>query len=193
MYERMLVVVDMVNGFVKEGMLHDKNISRIIPKQEKIIDEYLENGDLVVFIKDTHDINSKEFERFGGVHCLKGTNEAELVDELRGYEGLENVISISKNSTSFMEAPNFRILIKQLLNLKKVEVVGCCTDICVFNGAMGLANYRDENNLDFDIFVHEDMMATYSEDERYDYVAAAYLLMQQQGINLVKKGKIYSL
>lgn len=189
----MLIVVDMVNGFVREGMLHDEEIGSIIPRQEEMIQNYLEKGGLVLFIKDTHNINSKEFERFNGMHCLKGTSEAELVDELKKYENLDNVISIEKNSTSFMEAPKFRNLIECLSDLENIDIIGCCTDICVFNGAIGLANYRDEWDKKFNINVHEDMIATYGENNRKEYVDAAKLLMLQQGINLVKKGKIYKI
>ena len=52
---------------------------------------------------------------------------------------------------------------------------------------MGLANYCDEWNRDVEIYVHKDAVATYAEDERQNYVDAAYLLMEQQGIQLVKK------
>ena len=86
-----------------------------------------------------------------------------------------------------MEAPKFRELIKELKNLKEISVIGCCTDICDFNGTMALANYLDEWNRDVEIKVHQDAVATYAEDARKNYVDAAYLLMEQQGIQLVKK------
>ena len=86
-----------------------------------------------------------------------------------------------------MEAPKFRELIQELENVKEINVVGCCTDICDFNGTMGLANYLDERNKDVVIKVHRDAVATYAEDDRQQYVYAAYLLMEQQGIQLVKK------
>ena len=66
-------------------------------------------------------------------------------------------------------------------------MVGCCTDICDFNGTMALANYLDQYNRDVTINVHLDAVATYLEEERQKYVDAAYLLMEQQGIRLVKK------
>lgn len=187
-YEGMLIVVDMVRGFVEEGVLHDKNIKKIIPRQIEIIKEAHNHGDLVVFVKDTHDVDAVEFKRFGNVsHCVKNTSEAELVDELKPYETLDDTVSIEKNSTSFMEAPEFRKIVKKATNIETVKLVGCCTDICDFNGIMGLANYYDEWNRDVDITVYEDAVATYSEEERGEYVSAAKLLMKQQGIQLVKK------
>ena len=187
-YKECLIVVDMVNGFVREGVLHDENIARIIPRQIELIKEAKAKGDLIVFIKDTHDDDSVEFIRFGDTkHCVKGTSEAELVDELKIYEGDEDAVSIEKNSTSFMEAVDFRNLLFLNPEINSIDVVGCCTDICVVNGVMGLANYMNQHNLDVEIRVHKDAVATYNEEERANYVDAAVLLMEQQGVQLVKK------
>lgn len=186
LYERVLIVVDMVNGFVYNGPLHDIECSKIIPRQKEIIDDYLDNGDLVVFIKDTHTKDSTEFSRMP-IHCLENTDESELVPELRGYVGRDNVITINKNSTSFNEAPEFRELITNLVNLKRVDEIGVCTDICDFNGIMGLANRLNQENRDVSIYVHEDAVATFNETERREYVEAAKLLMKQQGINIIRK------
>lgn len=188
MYKKCLIVVDMVNGFVREGVLHDNSIANIIPTQIKLIKETLACGGLVIFIKDTHTKNSKEFKRFGNTyHCLEGTKEADLVDELIPYEGLENTISIEKNSTSFMEAPDFRKVVKNLDNVEEYGICGCCTDICVVNGAIGLANYNDQWNRDVTVKAYKDAIATYGENIRQNYIDAAYLLMEQQGIQLVKR------
>ena len=186
LYERVLIVVDMVNGFVYNGPLHDIECSKIIPRQKEIIDDYLDNGDLVVFIKDTHTKDSTEFSRMP-IHCLENTDESELVPELREYVGRDNVITINKNSTSFNETPEFREVITNLVNLKRVDEIGVCTDICDFNGIMGLANRLNQENRDVSIYVHEDAVATFNETERSEYVEAAKLLMKQQGINIIRK------
>lgn len=186
LYERVLIVVDMVNGFVYNGPLHDIECSKIIPRQKEIIDDYLDNGDLVVFIKDTHTKDSTEFSRMP-IHCLENTDESELVPELKEYVGRDNVITINKNSTSFNEVPEFRELITNLVNLKRVDEIGVCTDICDFNGIMGLANRLNQENRDVSIYVHEDAIATFNETERSEYVEAAKLLMKQQGINIIRK------
>lgn len=188
-YNGMLIVVDMVNGFVRCGVLHDEAIADVIPRQIELIREARVRGDLIVFVKDTHDEDATEFKRFGGSkHCVRSTSEAELVDEFLFWELEPNTVSIEKNSTSFMEAPEFRNLIAELDNIERVDVVGCCTDICDFNGTMGLANYFDQNNRNVEINVHVDAVATYAQEDRQHYVDAAYLLMEQQGIQLVKKG-----
>lgn len=188
MYEGCLIVVDMVNGFVREGVLHDEEIGKIIPRQIELIKEAKNEGKLIVFIRDTHDENSVEFERFGNTtHCLDNTSENELVDELKVFENGEDTITIKKNSTSFMEAPEFRELMEYQKDLNEFDIVGCCTDICVVNGTLGLANYLDEWNRSHTIRVHEDAIATYGEEARGNYVDAAKLLLEQQGAQLVKK------
>ena len=190
LYKGMLIVVDMVNGFVTEGALHDEEIASIIPRQIELIKESKNAGKLIVFIKDTHSKDSTEFDRFGGgagAHCIKGTKEQELVDELKEFENGFDTIVIEKNSTSYMEAPDFRELLNYQTELTEVDVCGCCTDICVVNGVVPMSNYFDQWNRRVNIRVHEDAIATFSEKERQNYVEAAKLLMQQQGIQLVKK------
>jgi len=187
-YKKCLIIVDMVNGFVREGVLHDEAIAHIIPRQIELIEEYKKNEELVMLIKDTHNLDSVEFRRFGEIpHCLKDTAESQLVDELKPYEKDDNVITIEKNSTSFMEAPQFREVIGKLINVERFDINGCCTDICVFNGPMALANYLDQWNRKAQVYVHTDAVATYNEENRKNYVDAAFLLMEQQGIQLVKK------
>ena len=186
-YNKALIVVDMVNGFVKEGVLHDKSIARVIPRQIELIKEYHNEKELVIFIQDTHTKDSMEHKRFPDFHCLKGSKEEEVVEELKPFTNLDNTICIPKNSTSFMEAPYFRKMISNATNIKEFDVVGCCTDICVCNGSISLANYLDEHNREALIKVHKDAIATFGEDTRQNYVNAAYLLMEQQGIQLVKK------
>lgn len=188
MYKGMLIIVDMVNGFVKEGALADPKIAEKVPRQIELIKEAKIRGDLIVFIKDTHEENSVEHKRFGGAkHCVRGTGEELVIDELKEYEYNKDTISIEKNSTSYMESPEFREIIKEATNIETVDVVGCCTDICDFNGSMALANYFDQWNRDVEIRVHEDAIATFAEEARQNYVEAAKLLMAQQGIQLVKK------
>lgn len=191
-YTGMLIIVDMVNGFVKEGALADPKIKEIVPRQIEIIKDAKTKGNLVVFIKDIHEEDSVEHKRFGGAkHCVRGTGEELIIDELKEFEYQENTISIEKNSTSYMEAPEFRKLVETATNIQEVDVIGCCTDICDVNGTMGLANYFDQWNRDVTIRVHQDAIATYAEDERKNYVDAAFLLMEQQGIQLVKKNDFF--
>ena len=144
--KRLLIIVDMVNGFVKEGAMADPYITHIIDEQLRLINIFKEKDDKLAFIRDCHKEGCTEFKKFP-MHCLEGTSESELVDELKPYEN--NALVYKKNSTSTMFAPNFVNDIESLKNLKEVVITGCCTDICVMNLAIPLVNYFDELKRDF--------------------------------------------
>ena len=199
-YKKCLIVVDMVNGFVREGALADKHIEGTIANQVTLIKQYKEEGNLVIFIKDTHTMDSVEHDRFGGaVHCIEGTEEAELVDELKPFENTENTISLEKNSTSYIwaenksEGYNFVDVLNGLENVEEIEVVGCCTDICVTNGVLPMMNYFDQKNRRVGVTLYQDAIDTFEIPgihNRKEYEDAAYLLLQQQGAKVKKLGKV---
>lgn len=182
---KLLIVVDMVKGFVTEGAMHDKGIATIIPEIKNYIEEFNNSGDKVLFIKDAHEEDAVEFNAFPK-HCLKGTSESELVDELMVYETSEN--SIEKNSTSAMFAPGFIEYIEKQEDLTEVTICGCCTDICVLNLAIPLKNYFNETNKEIDIVVPKSIVETYHAEgvhDRNEYNEMAYKLMSQSGIKVI--------
>lgn len=200
MYKKVLIVIDMVNGFVREGALADKHIEGTIANQVALIKQYKEEGNLVIFIKDTHTMDSVEHDRFGGaVHCIEGTKEAELVEELKPFENSENTITLEKNSTSYIWAENksdgynFVDVLNGLENVEEIEVVGCCTDICVTNGVLPMMNYFDQKNRRVGVTLYQDAIDTFEipgVHNRKEYEDAAYLLLKQQGAKVKKLGKV---
>lgn len=182
---RLFINVDMVNGFINEGAMHDESIARIIPEQVRIIDECKNHGDRLIFIKEAHSEDSAEFAKFPK-HCVKGTREAEIVDELRPYVTQNNVYE--KNSTSAIFAKDFLKDISQMFNLKEVVIMGCCTDICVMNLALPLSNFFDEINRKVNIVIPRDAVETYNapSHEQNEYNEMAFKLMKQAGIEVVE-------
>ena len=181
----LLIVVDMVNGFVREGKMASPNIEPIIPRIEKLVNEYLNDKEGVIYIKDTHEPNAREFLRYPE-HCVKGTTEADMVDELKKYENMALVYE--KNSTSAVFAPGFLDDINNMKNLKRIVITGCCTDICVMNLAIPLQNYLDQINRDIEIVVPQDAVETYDAPvhEANKWNEMAFEFMNQSGIKLVK-------
>ena len=184
--KQLLIVVDMVNGFVRKGAMADPKIAKIIPEQLRLIKMILAKKEGLAFIKDAHELDCREFERFP-IHCVIGTEEAELVDELKPYE--KETLVYHKNSTSAIFAPNFMEDIKRMKNLKEVIVTGCCTDICDMNLAIPLQNYFDQNNQKVDIVIPTNAVETYDAPyhNRDEYTEMAYKFFEQSGIQLVKK------
>jgi len=83
-----LIVVDMQNGFLREGALASDRCLAVLPTVIDEVQAALERRDHVIFTADTHEADDREFETFP-VHCLRGTAEADLVDELEMYLGRE--------------------------------------------------------------------------------------------------------
>lgn len=182
----LLIVVDMVNGFVREGKMASANVEHIIPKIEELVKSYIDNEeDGLIYIKDTHEKDAVEFKRYPE-HCVKGTNEAEMVDELKKYEHLALVYE--KNSTSAVFAPGFLDDIKKMKNLKRIVITGCCTDICDLNLALPLQNYFDQENREVEIVVPMDAVETYDAEwhKADEWNDMAFKFMQQGGMKLVK-------
>ena len=184
--EKLLIVVDMVNGFVRKGAMADPYIERIIPENVRIIKEFLEKEYGVAFIKYNHSENCAEFKRYPK-HCIIGTPEADLVDELLPFE--KDALVYPKNSTSTIFAPNFLNDIEKMKALREVIITGCCTDICVMNLAIPLQNYFDQMDKEVKIIIPENAVETYGAPyhDRQKWNQEAFCFMNQAGIQLVKK------
>lgn len=155
-----LLVVDMVNGFVYSGALASP---RVAAKVENIVELNKKmKGYKKMFFLDTHSDDSKEFCSFPP-HCIKGEKEAELIPELmtEDSEGQETYY-IEKNSTNGFHAEGF----KEWLNKYEDEVdnyiiTGCVTDICILQFSLTLKSYFNEKNKEKRLIVPANMVETY--------------------------------
>ena len=182
---KLLINVDMVNGFVKEGAMADSYIQHIVPEHIRLMKKIIEGQEGVAIIKDTHKQECREFNRFPA-HCIEETEEAELIEELKVFE--EDALIYKKNSTSTMYAPNFIEDIDKMKSLNEIIIIGCCTDICILNLAIPLQNYFDQKDLNVKITVPKNAVETYDAPyhNREEYNDIAFKLMKQAGINLVE-------
>lgn len=185
--KKLLIVVDMVNGFVREGAMSSQNIEHIVPEVERLVKKFTETNDNhVAFVRDTHEPDAREFKRYP-VHCLKGTGESENIDELKKYEKM--ALIHEKNSTSAIFPSDLLENLDKMKKLEEVVIVGCCTDICVMNLAIPLQNYFDQVNRDIPIVVPENAVETYDAPNHNaeEWNDMAFKFMNQAGIKLVKK------
>jgi len=182
--ERLLINIDMVNGFVYTGAMHDERIARIIEPQLELMKKCNRDEDMVVFVREGHRENATEFDKFPK-HCVKGTYEAEIVDGLK--EVAKDSKIYEKNSTSAIFAKDFLNDITKMINLKEVILMGCCTDICVMNLAIPLMNYFDELNRNVKVIVPKNVVETYDAPTHNanDYNDMAFAFMEQAGIQVI--------
>jgi nicotinamidase/pyrazinamidase len=133
-----LIVVDMQNGFLREGALASDRCLAVLPAVIGEVEAALERGEQVIFTADTHELDDREFEIFP-VHCIRGTAEADLVDELAGYLGHERVHKVAKRRYSALFETELEGLLHRYV-VDRVRICGVCTDICVLYTAADLRN-----------------------------------------------------
>lgn len=124
--KKTLIVVDMQKDFI-DGSLGTKEAEAIVENVKRKIASYQEQGDEIIFTRDTHQENyldTNEGKHLPVVHCIEGT------EGWRIAEGLEvpGAIYIDKPSFGYMNWKDY--------NLEEVELVGLCTDICVVSNAL---------------------------------------------------------
>jgi nicotinamidase/pyrazinamidase len=130
------IVVDVLNGFCKQGNLASPRCDAAIPRIREVIEERRRAGDQLIFLADTHDPNDREFEVFP-VHCVRGTAESEVVPELQPLLNGATLIRKRRYSGFFETDLEARLRNAQP---EQVTVVGVCTDICVLHTVADLRN-----------------------------------------------------
>lgn len=183
--KNLVINIDMINGFVKEGTLAAPSIMRVVPRQQEILEEYKNAEDKgIIFIRDEHTKDAIEFKTFPE-HCLKGSKESELIDELKEY--YKDAYDFGKNSTNFVFAPGFQEQINKFENLETVTLMGCLSEVCVKNGGITLRNYFDQLNKDVDIYVSADAIDTYDAPghNAEEVTAQALKDMEANGIKIL--------
>ena len=124
--KKTLIVIDMQNDFI-DMALGTEEAKAIVPNVKKKISEYANNGDEIIFTRDTHGKNyldTPEGKKLPVPHCIKGTKGWELADGIYvdGYE--------------IIDKPNFGTQRWNEFLFECVEIVGLCTDICVVSNAI---------------------------------------------------------
>lgn len=180
----LLVVVDMVNGFINEGALSDPSINQITATVINQIEQFKKEKQPILAFIDAHEEDAIEFKSFP-VHCVKGTNESALIPELTKYE--EDFILVEKNSTNGFFAPGFQAFLNENKYFDDYVIVGCCTDICVLQFALTLRTYCNQNDLNSTIYVVAEGVDTFGNDghDKLDFHNFALELMRQAGIVVV--------
>lgn len=137
MSNKALIVVDMLNDFIDEkGALYCGDTARkIIPFIQERLQAFREQGNLVIYLQDSHDENDKEFEKFPK-HCVANTWGGKIIAELAPWPN-EKVVS-KKRYSGFYGTDLEKIITDA--GVEYIEVVGVCTSICVMDTVGGLAN-----------------------------------------------------
>ena len=124
--KKTLIVVDMQNDFIDMALGTPEAVA-IVPKVREKIQSYVQNGDAVIFTRDTHGedyLQTPEGKRLPVKHCIRGTKGWEIADGLY------------VDGCKIIDKPNFGWPHWDAENLQDVEIIGLCTDICVVSNAL---------------------------------------------------------
>jgi len=137
MPRKALIIVDMLNDFLDpKGVLFCGEAARdIIPFIQQRLQAFREKHDAVIYLRDAHDEDDKEFEKFPP-HCVAGTWGGNFLTEIKPLPG-ENIIP-KKRFSGFYGTDLEKIL--NQAGIDHAEIVGVCTSICVMDTVGGLAN-----------------------------------------------------
>lgn len=158
--KRLVVVVDMINGFCKEGALASPRFMKTIaPNIKKLLDkERVEKTSRILFLVDCHKKDDGEFKLFPP-HCIEGTDETKIIDELDyRHHLLSKDMAFQKSRYSPFSESGFDLWSWGGISPRKYEVVivGNCTDICVHYTAEG---FRSRG---FEVIIPADCVDTFN-------------------------------
>lgn len=185
--ETMLVIVDIVNGFVREGAMASPRVEDIISPSAELLRRCNTAGIISAALADCHSEDCAEFSAFPP-HCIRGTSESEIVNEIKSVGGYELV---EKNSTNGFHEEKLRRLIGEKKNINTFIVVGDCTDICVMQLCLSLKTYFTANDRKCRIIIPINCVETYDSPlHNADFAnIAAYKLMSDSGVEFVSSIK----
>src|SRR5262249_44716036 len=143
--------VDLLVGFCSEGPLSSPRVGRLVPRIVDLLSRAHAAG-VRQFLHptDSHPEDSPEFREFGP-HCITGTREAETVPEILPLPFAHEFTVFPKRSLSPVEGTGLAAWLDARRDLRRVVVVGDCTDFCVYQAAMYLrlrANAAGDRSLE---------------------------------------------
>lgn len=152
-----LVVVDMVNGFVKDGPMSSQRVYSINKGVADLVKRCSGYGILCLAFHDCHSNDSPEFLSYPP-HCLMDTRESLVTEEILAAGPLE---VIPKNSTNGFLEPLFTHWLSLHPAIDHFIIVGDCTDICISQFATTLKADFNRQNRGSRVIVPVDLVETY--------------------------------
>jgi nicotinamidase-related amidase len=170
-----LLVIDMLNDFVREGSpLEVPDTRAIIPVIRQEIEKAHAAGNPVIYVCDTHAADDKEFSKFGWpAHAVKGTRGAGIVDELKPAG---SDIVIPKTTYSSFYGTDLDTTLRRL-GVDSLRLTGDVTHICI------LFTAADAVLRDYKVAVVEDGVAGLA---REDHDAAIRIMKNVMAVQIVR-------
>jgi Amidases related to nicotinamidase len=135
-HKKALLIIDMLNDFVREGApLEVPSTRKIVPNIKKEIKKARSEGNPIIYICDTHHEQDREFMKMDWpVHAIKGTTGSEVIEDLGPKE--EDIFIEKATYSAFYNTNLDKILTEREINT--LRITGTVTHICIlFTAAEG--------------------------------------------------------
>ncbi|MDP9310508.1 MAG: cysteine hydrolase [Chloroflexota bacterium] len=194
-----VVCVDVVVGFCQEGALASPRVNQIVAPIARLFTELHERGvKHFVLPQDTHEPDAVEFGSYPP-HCVRGTREAETVDELKALPFSDGFTIIPKNALSAFVDTALPGWVREHPEVQTYIVTGDCTDLCTYNLALHLRMDANARQLQRRVVLVEECVDTYDvsletaqelgiRPHPADFHHVVFLHhMEQNGVEIVKR------
>lgn len=133
-----LVSVDVIKGFCNFGPLASPRVGKIaVPIARLMKTAWAAGVRNIILTQDTHEPDAVEFAQWPA-HCVRGTEEAQPVDELTALPFFDQILQIPKNSIHSGLNTGLSDWLNRHPEVDTFVVVGDCTDLCTYQLAMHL-------------------------------------------------------
>lgn len=176
--DRALLVIDMLNDFVRPGApLEVPETRKIVAALRRRIVRARRDGELVVYVCDAHRRNDREFARMGWPpHAVEGTPGAAVVSALSPEPG--DVVVEKRSYFGFHKTALDAALRER--GIRKLALGGCVTNICILYIAAEAAIRG------YDVTVDERHVAGLS---RKDHVFALDQMEKVLGVRVIRRSR----
>ncbi|MCL4561051.1 MAG: cysteine hydrolase [Chloroflexi bacterium] len=156
-----ILSVDVVNGFCNEGPLSSPRVAQIVQPIMSLFERAWDAGvRQVVLAQDTHDPAAVEFAQWPA-HCVRGSSEAETVDEFKSLPFFDQMLVMPKNSINAALNTPLTSWLFDHPHLDNFIVVGDCTDLCTYQLAMFLRIDANARQIQRRVLVPANCVDTY--------------------------------
>jgi len=153
--------VDVIVGFCHTGPLASERVRGIIPPIVKLFTQAHDAGvQHFVLTHDAHPPDAVEFRHYPP-HCIRDTEESQIVPELMALPFANKYTILPKNSLHSAHGTGLDAWLDAHSEVTHRIVVGDCTDLCTYQLAMHLQLQANAANVVRPVILPADCVDTY--------------------------------
>lgn len=146
-------VVDLIKGFTTQGPLSSARVGALVPRVARLLERAHGLGvRQFVILQDAHPPDSPEFGDLPP-HCVIGTEEAEMDEGLAALPFADTFTIFEKKSLDATVGTQLLGWYLTHSDIRRIVVVGDCTDLCVYELAMSLQMRAHVHGHDYEVVV----------------------------------------